>query len=827
MRREDFQALVQFLTPYFATDQRQSILRAALYGTPLLKQVEWTGDDRAFTTRFVQVALTHGEIASGLPAMVAVLEELRFYVGVNHHPTIDGFIRGIRDNTSSETVSENVPERIRNYEIIAEAGQGGFSRVYRAYQPSIRREVAIKVIRPEHASQRDFMERFHMEAEMIGRLEHPHIVPLYDFWTDNNGAYLVMRWMKGGTLGHHMGARGGKLGVDQVRIWFQQLTEAIHTAHRNGIVHRDIKPANILLDEELRAYLADFGISKDVAFNNIRDLSSPFTPTYAAPEQIGGESITFATDIYCLGIMLYEMLTGQPPFRGGISTVLRAHIQDELPSVLDENPDLPSAVDEVLRIATKKEPENRYPDVLAFQKAFAEAFEQGRAVRGGAVLAQPDIQHNNPFFHRGPIKDPTYFFGRRDSANQLANLISNGQSASIVGQRRFGKTSLLFSAYNRADLTDRMGNNVLVFVFIDCGLLTTADQDEIYRVLLEEIEDTMDERGLEFDDFRALGKDNITFRDVERDLRRLSRKGYALVLLLDEFERLSLNEYVEVDFFTGLRALAMRYPLVYITASREPLIELTYADESALTSPFFNIFATIRLDLFSESDATDMLTTLSGRTAYPFDRDTATYLAQVAGGNPIFTQIAGYLAVEQLFADGTLDWSALERDIVAEARPHLEYYWRNLTVDAQRTLALLGTGADVDSDILRDLERLCLVRRTADDTVIPFADLFAAYVAHQRVPGLMRSGAVVVDDRNGRLYNGAAWTTPSSAVLRLLVTLLPRAGEQIALDTLATALDLSVADLTTVTQDAWGILGDHAGALVLTDTGDIGWQLRG
>src|SRR5689334_11731475 len=153
---------------------------------------------------------------------------------------------------------------IKSYEFKECVGTGGFGQVYRAHQPSVGREVAVKVILPQYANQPDFIRRFEVEAQLIAHLEHPHIVPLYDYWRDPEGAYLVMRWLKASL---RAAIQHGPWSVEAASRLLDEIAGALSVAHREGIIHRDIKPDNILLDEDENAYLADFGIAKDLNAN--------------------------------------------------------------------------------------------------------------------------------------------------------------------------------------------------------------------------------------------------------------------------------------------------------------------------------------------------------------------------------------------------------------------------------------------------------------------------------------------------------------------------------------------------------------------------------
>ena len=159
---------------------------------------------------------------------------------------------------------------IKGYELIEFIARGGFGAVYRAVQPQVNREVAIKIILPEYANRPDFIRRFEAEAQMVARLEHPHIIPLYDYWRDAEGAYLVMRWLRGGSLRDVL--KKGVWDAFAASHLLDQIAQALYVAHINGIIHRDIKPDNILFGEHSNSYLADFGIAKD---NRVTESTDP------------------------------------------------------------------------------------------------------------------------------------------------------------------------------------------------------------------------------------------------------------------------------------------------------------------------------------------------------------------------------------------------------------------------------------------------------------------------------------------------------------------------------------------------------------------------
>lgn len=266
----------------------------------------------------------------------------------------------------------NTVKTIKGYEIHERIGSGGFGVIHRATQTTLGREVAIKIILPHFANHPDFIRRFEAEAQVIARLEHPFIVPLYDYWRDPQGAYLVMRWLRGGNLRDALA--NGPFELEAAALFMDQITSALATAHRNEVIHRDLKPANILLDEDGNAYLSDFGIAKDILKTEGALTESGMmlgSPDYLSPEQARSEPVTPQTDIYSLGVVLYEVLTGHHPFPH-LSSVERMyrHLNEPLPPLESLPPDIADGMNAVIQRATAKNPTQRYSDVLEMAAHF-------------------------------------------------------------------------------------------------------------------------------------------------------------------------------------------------------------------------------------------------------------------------------------------------------------------------------------------------------------------------------------------------------------------------------------------------------------------------
>jgi WD40 repeat protein len=349
-------------------------------------------------------------------------------------------------------------QTIRGYELLEQIGAGAYGAIYRARQPVVDREVAIKIILPEHASRPDFIRRFEVEAQLVARMEHLHIVPLYDYWRDPEGAYLVMRLMKGGTLGRAL--ERGPLSLSQVTLWLEQICSALAVAHRQGVIHRDLKPGNILLDEEGNAYLSDFGIAKVVRVQALATATIGITgtPAYISPEQVQGRANTPQTDIYSLGVMLFEMLTGQHPFRGFSSgELIVKHMSVALPSVQEVRPDLPVELDRVIQCATAKDPAARYADVTALVTDFRRALSPETATRVALPITEQTLTVPNPYKGLRAFQeaDALDFFGREALTahllTRLAPAPSQGEGRregdsrflAVVGPSGSGKSSVV------------------------------------------------------------------------------------------------------------------------------------------------------------------------------------------------------------------------------------------------------------------------------------------------------------------------------------------------------------------------------------------------
>jgi eukaryotic-like serine/threonine-protein kinase len=247
------------------------------------------------------------------------------------------------------------------YRLDAQIGTGGMSTVYRAFDTVLERQVAIKLMHREIASDSDQLERFRREARAVAQLNHPHIVTVIDAGEDDNTPYIVFEYVEGETLKDRI-RRYGRLPIQESIAYAIEIARALGVAHERGIVHRDVKPQNVLVDEEGSAKVTDFGIARTLDQEGLTaDGRVLGTTDYVSPEQALGHPVTGQSDLYSLGIVLFEMLTGDVPFRGENQVaVAMKHVREQLPDVQARRPEVSSALAAVIDRATAKDTADRY-----------------------------------------------------------------------------------------------------------------------------------------------------------------------------------------------------------------------------------------------------------------------------------------------------------------------------------------------------------------------------------------------------------------------------------------------------------------------------------
>ena len=351
--------------------------------------------------------------------------------------------RRILDREPSLEGDASAPRSAAGYAFYEVIGEGRFGTVYRAVHSAIGREVAVKAIRRELADDPVFIRRFEAEAQLVAGLEHPHIVPVFDFWREPGGAYLVFRLLRGGSAAQRLDS-GGPMDLAIVTTIVEQVGSALMAAHAAGVVHRDVKPANILFDDDGAAFLADFGIAigpagaKALVGSQLEVLAAG-SPTHASPEQLGTGDVTPRSDIYALGLTVYQLLTARVLSTGALT------------SLRELRPDLPAGLDAVLRKATALEAAHRYATVADFVASWLDVVSADAQIDRPDRPSKPKRRPALERHARNPYKG-LRAFGEADTADfhsapaQLARLDSELRTAkfvAVVGPSGSGKSSLV------------------------------------------------------------------------------------------------------------------------------------------------------------------------------------------------------------------------------------------------------------------------------------------------------------------------------------------------------------------------------------------------
>ncbi len=283
------------------------------------------------------------------------------------------------------------------YQIAERLGRGGMAEVYKAYHPQLERYAAVKLLHGYLAEGQDFLARFQREAKAVAALRHPNIVQIYDIDVEEEHYYMVMEFIDGGTLKDRLIQADGPLPIPEMAHIFRETASALDYAHRQGVLHRDIKPANVLIGENGRVVLTDFGIARIVSETQFTVTGTLVgTPAYMSPEQGKGMQISTPSDIYSLGIILYEMVTGKVPFDADTPlAVIHKHINEPLPSPRTIREDIPRVLEAVIVKALAKEPEDRYQSAAEMVAAAESAFSEFTRVTMAETMVEPpgpDVQ---------------------------------------------------------------------------------------------------------------------------------------------------------------------------------------------------------------------------------------------------------------------------------------------------------------------------------------------------------------------------------------------------------------------------------------------------
>lgn len=432
------------------------------------------------------------------------------------------------------------------YEILKLIGEGGMANVYLARDTILDRKVAVKILRGDLADDEKFVRRFQREAISASSLSHTNIVEIYDVGEDDGNFYIVMEYIEGKTLKQLIKKRG-VLSLPETIDIMMQLLDAIASAHDSYIIHRDIKPQNIMIKDNGLVKITDFGIAMALNSGALTQTNSVMGSVhYLPPEQASGKGSTIRSDIYSLGILMFEMLTGKVPFKGDTAVeIALKHMKESLPSVREINPVVPQSVENIILKAAAKNPKNRYKDVREMKDDIKTCLDEKRENEKKIVFRYPESDFSDTKVIKNASKD-------KDTNNTKPNIKQITEDEKI---EKSNKKKLIIIGIISAVLL--LG----LFSFIIIPKLTNkkdVEVPDVYGMEISEAEKMLKEKGFEIDSRK---KDND---DVEKDLvietdpkkNRTVKKGSTIIVYYSSGTKKTI-----VEDYTGKNAYEVKAKL--------------------------------------------------------------------------------------------------------------------------------------------------------------------------------------------------------------------------------------------------------------------------
>ncbi|MEM7031599.1 MAG: serine/threonine-protein kinase [Chloroflexota bacterium] len=589
------------------------------------------------------------------------------------------------------------------YKLIEIIGVGGMATVYKAYQPGLEREVAIKVMADKMAQDTLLRERFSQEARAVAQLSHPNILPIYDVGEVDEVSFFVMKHVSGHTLSKLLGR---PLALPLIAHFVDQLASALDHAHTVGILHRDIKPSNILVEGDW-LLLGDFGLAKHIFGHTELTTSGMIigTPTYLSPEQAESSEVDHRADIYSLGVLLYEMLTGQVPFAGDTPmAVMFKHLYEPLPPIRQLATNLPEEINEIIAKALAKNPADRYESagILArdlraqIQRILSDTQSENRSddrttaarpvvsphvnlSEDGRILSDSDSFHSPlPEFDPrilesleapgGVVKLRDKFYIDREADQQLKREITRlGTTTTIRAPRQMGKSSLMVRGLQYAR---EQGAKIITLDLqrVDAEALESLDSFLQYlaKFIIRKLRLDLNEVDQAWQG--ALGsQDKLTYLMEDYVLPEVDG---TLILALDEVDRL-LSTSFHTSFFALLRSwhnsrafdeIWDSLNLILVIAT-EPYLLIDDVNQSP-----FNVGLQISLDDFNDTQ----IHTLNKKHGSPLADAEITNFMALLGGHPFLTRKALYQMVSE-----RINWDTLSHNAASEQGPFGEHLRRH------------------------------------------------------------------------------------------------------------------------------------------------------
>jgi serine/threonine protein kinase len=675
-----------------------------------------------------------------------------------------------------------IGKTISHYKLLEKVGHGGMGEVYKAQNEKLPRFVALKLLSHNLADKQEEKQRFIHEAKAASALDHQNICTIYEIGdTEEGQMFIVMAYYDGGSLSEKI-KRRGPLSIPAAVDIAAQIALGLANAHAKDITHRDIKPANTMFNSEGVVKIVDFGLAKLAGASRVTKTGVTVgTPAYMSPEQARMLEVDHRTDIWSLGVVLYEMLTARLPFHGDQALALMYAIAMEPHDPIQNYlPDIPAPLLHIVNRALMKSPDDRYPtmnDMLedlrkaaktpmtesAGKATLAKPAEPGtippvrcedrailfsdealRLVRDlrtfaeklqyltNLILAEEDHAEppagSNPYLNRLMIQNPQDFYGRAAELRRIYERIKAGrpQSISLVGVRRIGKSSLLKAIHHPRHRKQYLpAPEDYVFVFMDLQEKRNVQLADLFQYIFNALQK----------EYRGYLKLNARpdYDGLKEIVHTFQEAGLKLIFLWDEFESVTRNPQFGPEFYAYFRALANNYNVAYITTSSALLQSLCHTKEIA-DSPFFNIFTNLHLGPFKPDEARRLIAEPSAKAGKPLAAHTD-FILEIAGLSPFFIQIACAALFSLERADKTEHKKAKEI-FMEEAKPHFQEFWERFDESQRAVVLALAKGKKPPREhafAVKDLAQAGLVRNGNKLFSTLFAD-FVKEIMHVKMP---------------------------------------------------------------------------------------------
>lgn len=433
------------------------------------------------------------------------------------------------------------------YQIIKSIGEGGMANVYLAYDTILERNVAVKILRGDLATDEKFVRRFQREALSASSLTNENIVEVYDVGEDNGEYYIVMEYVEGKHLKNLLKKRG-KLTIPEVIDIMLQVTSGLSVAHDSYIIHRDIKPQNIMILENGLVKLTDFGIAVAMNSTQLTQTNSVMGSVhYLPPEMASGKGATLQSDIYSLGILMYELLTGKLPFKGDNAVeIALKHLKEPMPSLRKELPDVPASIENIILRATAKNPKNRYTDAREMYEDLKTCLDESRKNESKVVYKYPEYEYDETKMLK--IKKETNNVSKKESEEIIAKKITEGD---LKKQNKF--IIVLISIFT----------GIVVLITTIVVLLPTITKSEqvvvpdVTNMTLEKATDVLQDSGFEIkntidESSKTVEEGKVTRTNPTKNTKR--KKGSEVTIYVSAGSKvIEIENYVgeNVDFVRG------------------------------------------------------------------------------------------------------------------------------------------------------------------------------------------------------------------------------------------------------------------------------------